>query len=362
MTGVAFLSKAGELHPNARRALLIARGDRTTAEPILRATALGLIHNYIPKPFATPDEQFHRLVTEFLDAWRQDQGPKFEALHIVDEHWSARSHELRDLLYRSGVPFAFHEAGSKEGRDLIYRAGRTESPLPLVMLYDGRVLTDPSTAEVAQALGVNVTLDDSEFDVIVVGAGPAGLAAAVYGASEGLRVLVVDRETIGGQAGSSSLIRNYLGFPRGLSGSELAARAYEHAWLFGTKFHFGVAVSGLRSEREARLIVLDDGTELRSRAVLLAMGVTYRSLGVPSLESLIGRAVFYGAATAEASAVRGEHVFVVGAGNSAGQAAMHLSKHAGRVTILVRRHHVGLPHQGDWYGRQPGGPLPHRSR
>jgi thioredoxin reductase (NADPH) len=212
-TGVVFLSKAGELHPNARRALLIAWGDRTTAEPILRATALGLIHNYIPKPFTTPDEQFHRLVTEFLDAWRQDQGPRFEALQIVGEHWSAHSHKLRDLLDRSGLPFAFHEAGSKEGQELLQHAGGVTRPLPLVVLHDGRVLTDPSMADVAEALGVNVTLDDSESDVIVVGAGPAGLAAAVYGASEGLRVLVVDRETIGGQAGSSSLIPELSGIP-----------------------------------------------------------------------------------------------------------------------------------------------------
>jgi thioredoxin reductase (NADPH) len=290
---------------------------------------------YIPKPFATPDEQFHRLVTEFLDAWRQDHGPRFEALQIVDDQWSSRSYQLRDLLHRSGIPFAFHEAGSKEGRELLHRVGVT-GPLPVAMLYDGRVRTDPSTAEVAEALGVNVTLDDSEFDVVVVGAGPAGLSAAVYGASEGLRVLVVDRETIGGQAGSSSLIRNYVGFPRGLSGSDLATRAYEQAWLFGTKFHFGVPPSGLRSEGKTRLITLDDGTELRARAVVLAMGITYRRLGIPSLQALSGRGVFYGAATAEAPAVRGEHVFVVGGGNSAGQAALHLGKYAGRVTILVR--------------------------
>ena len=208
--------------------------------------------------------------------------------------------------------------------------------MPVAILHDGRVFAQPTTIELAEALGLDVTAEAITFDVAVVGAGPAGLAAAVVAASEGLRVLVVEGDVIGGQAGTSSLIRNYLGFPRGLSGVDLALRAYLQAWFFGAKFLIGRAAIGLRTDGEARVLTLDDGSEVRSRTVVLAMGVSYRRMGIQSVDALVGRGVFYGGAATEAQAMRGEEVCVVGGANSAGQAAIYLARFATRVTLLVR--------------------------
>jgi thioredoxin reductase (NADPH) len=207
---------------------------------------------------------------------------------------------------------------------------------PVVALYDGTVLVDPTNAQVGAALGVDTQPRERPYDLTVVGGGPAGLAAAVYGASEGLRIALLEREAFGGQAGTSSLIRNYLGFPRGISGVELASRASEQAWLFGTHFIYGNPAKSLATDRDTRIVTLQDGSQVRSRAVIIATGMSYRRLEVPELESLLGAGVFYGAATVEAPAMAGKRAFVVGGGNSAGQAALHLSKYAEEITILVR--------------------------
>ena len=343
MTGTELLTHAHQLHPTAKRALLVRRGDRTTREPILQAMALGQIDYYVPKPERSPDEEFHRAITEFLDEWTRAHYRGFVEVRIVGEPWSPRSHELRDLLGRSGSATAFYAADSEEGRNLLARVDKSSARLPVVILFDRLVLVDPSNTEIADAFemispfGMNTLPDVRKFDLIIIGAGPAGLAAAVYGASEGLRTLVLERETFGGPAGTSSRIRNYLGFSRGISGSDLAWQAYQQAWLFGAAFRLAHQATRLRrNEQEGLVVTLSDGTEVAGRAVVVATGVSYRRLGIPSLEALSGAGVFYGSAVTEAQAVKGREVYVVGGGNSAGQAVMHLSNYASRVTLLVR--------------------------
>jgi thioredoxin reductase (NADPH) len=343
MTGTEFLTYAHQLYPSAKRALLFERGNRTTREPILQAMALGQIDYYVPKPEHSPDEEFHRAIAEFLDEWAREHRPASMAVRIVGDPWSPRSHELRDFFSRSVIPCAFYAADSEEGRDLLTRWEKAPEQLPVVVVFDLLPLVNPSNAEITDAFemispfGVNTLPDVRNFDLVIIGAGPSGLAAAVYGASEGLRTVVVERETFGGQAGTSSLIRNYLGFSRGISGSELAWQAYQQAWLFGATFRIARQATGLRRGDEDELVVsLSDGTEVAGRAVILATGASYRRLDVPGLEDLVGKGVFYGAAASEAQAMEGQMVYVVGGANSAGQAALHLSKYASHVTILVR--------------------------
>jgi thioredoxin reductase (NADPH) len=340
LKGPELLARVRELHPHARRALLIpwgGWGDRPTADAVLRAMALGQIDYYALKPWHSPDEFFHRTVAEYLHEWSRAALARPQEIAVVAEPRSPRAHELRSLLARNGVPHALHAPGSDEGRRLVETGGVAFTGVPLVITLDGTVLVDPSNAELAAAYGVATELGEgNEFDVVVVGAGPGGLAAAVYAASEGLRTLVVERESIGGQAGSSSLIRNYLGFSRGVSGADLAQRAYQQAWIFGTRFVLMRDARSLSSENGEHVLAISDGSEVSARAVVLATGVSYRRLSAPGLEELAGSGVYYGASVSEASGLAGEDVFVVGGGNSAGQAAMHLARFARRVTMLVR--------------------------
>src|SRR5919199_575595 len=236
MKGVEFLARTRELYPGAKRALLIAWGDRTVQEPTLRAVSLGQIDYYVTKPWGSPDERFHRIIGEFLYDWAKDRLPKFEEIRVVGERWSPRSHELRDLLARNGVLYSFHPADSKEGGKLLAQIDHSSVQLPVLILFDGQVLTNPSNIEIADACGVTPTLEKWSYDLVIIGAGPAGLAAAVYGASEGLSTLIVEGQAVGGQAGTSSLIRNYLGFPWGVGGTELTSRAAKQAWLLGATF------------------------------------------------------------------------------------------------------------------------------
>ena len=338
MTGVDFLTRANQVFPTARRLALTDLGDRASQEDIPEALVLGRIDYYEPKPGPPPNERFHEMITGYLREWTKPYRYELNAVvRVVGERWARRSHEARDLLDRYGLPHAFYPADTVEGQELLERVGRNADRLPVWVLNDGQVLVDPSNEEFADAFVGRVGEGRQAFDVVVVGGGPAGLAAAVYGASEGLSTLVVEGEAIGGQAGASSMIRNYPGFPRGIGGQELTTQAFQQARLFGADFRFARRARGLYRDGEDELVVpLSDGTEVAGRAVIVATGASYRRLGVPELEGLSGAGVFYGSATTEARALRGREVYVVGGANSAGQAAMHLSRYASRVTLLVR--------------------------
>jgi thioredoxin reductase (NADPH) len=338
----SFFGAVGELHPFAKRVLLIDWGgwnDQSVAADVLDAMAKARIDYYAPKPRCTPDESFHRLIAELLYEWSRAHSPGASEATLIGEEGTLRVHELRSLLAGSGVPYRFEEHGSPVAQQLLAQAGQDApaTTAPVLVVRDGRIFPDPSNAELAGAFGVATELgSEREFDVIVIGAGPGGLTAAVYAASEGLSTLVIDRAGPGGQAGSSSLIRNYLGFSRGISGGELSQRAYQQAWVFGARFSLMRDVRALRREGNRWIVVLDDGNEAGGRTVVLATGTSYRRLEAPALERLIGAGVFYGASVSEARAQAGGQAYVVGGGNSAGQAAIHLSRYAASVTLVVR--------------------------
>jgi thioredoxin reductase (NADPH) len=337
--GTQLLARVRQFFPTARRGLLISFGDQSAPAPFLEAAALGWLEFYLAKPSWSPDEQFHRVITGSLEEWWREQGGRGgrgELVTVIGDDPSARVHEIRDLLARNSIPFGFYPSDSPEGRAALRRLGVSEPAGPVVSLYTGVVLVDPANVAVAKALGLDVRPTGRVYDVVIVGAGPAGLAAAVYAASEGLSTALLEREAFGGQAGTSSRIRNYLGFPDGVSGGELAQRAYQQAWVFGTHLVYGNPATSLAKDRDTLVVGLEDGSETRARAVVIAGGVSYRRLQVPELEGLAGAGVFYGAGTIEAQAIAGKPAFVVGGGNSAGQAALHLSKYARQVTILVR--------------------------
>ena len=282
-----------------------------------------------------PDELFHERVSNFLYEWARARNMASYAVRVVGQPWSRRSHEIRDLLQRNGLPNAYCTPDSPEGRELRRSAG-SDGRLPLVAFPDDRLLVDPTNEQVAEAVGIGMHPCDDEFDVVVVGGGPAGLSAGVYGASEGLRTLVVEDRAIGGQAGASALIRNYLGFPRGITGADLAGQAYQQAWIFGTGFAFMRTAERLEQEEDRLAVTLSDGKRVATTAVVLATGASYRVLEAPGVQELQGAGVYYGGATAEAQLVEGEDVYIVGGANSAGQAALYLARYAHSVTLLVR--------------------------
>ncbi|HEX2273824.1 MAG TPA: FAD-dependent oxidoreductase [Acidimicrobiales bacterium] len=338
MTGSELLGEVRRLHPHAKRVLLVPWGglwDRPTGEAVFQAIAHGRIDHYVIRPSAPPDELFHQAISSFLLEWAEALRTSPHTVHVVGESWSGRAYQLREQLERCAMPHSFALADSPDGRALIARVGG-EAKLPLVLFPDGTVLADPSNAEIAGVGRVPARPERKEFDLVIVGAGPAGLSAAVYGASEGFSTLVVDEGGIGGQATSSSLIRNYLGFPRGVSGGRLAQQAYEQAWVFGADFAFMQRVTGLGRDDDGLFLILSEGGRVHARAVVLAMGATYRRLGIPAIEALNGAGVFYGGPASEAPAMAGRDVYVLGGANSAGQAALHLARYARRVTLVVR--------------------------
>jgi thioredoxin reductase (NADPH) len=329
---------ARRAHPQAKRALLISPNvwtDPDEAAAIRGAMALGRIEHFLLEPGPPPDEVFHEGIASFLLEWARERRLVPHTVHIVGREWSGRAYELRAVFESCAVPHRFSLADSDEGRAIIAKAG-PDVRLPLMLLPDGRALSDPSNAEIARAAGAPEHLDDRTFDLLVLGAGPAGLSAAVYGASEGLNVVVVDAAGIGGQARSSSLIRNYLGFARGVSGSRLAEQAYDQAAALGANFVFMHRATTIARADGGFALELADGRMTHARVVILATGASYRRLEIPGLDELLGAGVFYGGPVSEAPALAGKEVFVVGGGNSAGQAALHLARYARHVTILIR--------------------------
>jgi thioredoxin reductase (NADPH) len=338
--GVEVLAAIRRIDPTALRVAAVRWGDWESLRSVFGAVTVGKVDHWVPRPVQAPDEEFHRSISEFLREWSSQRGGGFEAVRVIGERWSARSQELRDLFARHRVPAGFYDATSGQARQMLGELGLELPELPVVVLRFGAerpALVNPSNIEIADAFGLMRPIPPGEvFDVAVVGAGPAGLAAAVGASSEGLRTVVAEHEAIGGQAGTSSMIRNYPGFSQGISGARLAQETRRQAWTFGTTFRFMRQAEGLSRRDGLYRLRLSDGGVLTSRTVIIATGATYRRLGIPHLEDLQGRGVFYGAAASEAPAMRGRNVFVAGGGNSAGQAALHLAKWASHVTILVR--------------------------
>jgi thioredoxin reductase (NADPH) len=342
-SGRHLLEHVRQLHPHAGRALLVPANvwsDQPTADAIRDSMALGRIDYYVARPVGSLDEVFHAAVSSFLLEWARERRVIPQTVHVVGETWSGRAYELREVFEQCAAPHAFCLAASDKGRELLARAG-PDTKLPMMVLPDGRFLSDPSNAEIAEIVGAPAALEECDFDVVIVGSGPAGLSAAVYGASEGLRILVVDEGGIGGQARSSSWIRNYLGFPMGVSGSRLAEQAYEQAVAFGATFLLMHRATALARSGDRLTVSLEDGRRVSATTVILATGATYRRLDVPSLETLHGAGVFYGGPVSEAPALKGKDAYVAGGGNSAGQAALHLARYARRVTLVVRAPSLG---------------------
>jgi thioredoxin reductase (NADPH) len=337
MNGVGFLSEAMEIHPQAKRALLTAYADTTAA---IDAINEARIHYYLMKPWDPPEEKLFPAIDDLLTDWNSTFRPLYEGIRVLGTRWSNRSYELRDFLARNQVPYQWIDVElaqtDPEVRTLITSLGPEAETLPLVLFPDGTRLAEPPLPAVADKVGLRTHALTNFYDLAIVGGGPAGLAAAVYGASEGLRTVMIEREAPGGQAGLSSRIENYLGFPSGLSGSDLARRAVAQARRFGVEILSPQDVVGLRVEGPYRFIKLADGAEISCNALLLAMGVQWRTLDVPGIDRLQGAGVYYGGGTSEAISCRGETVYIIGGANSAGQAAMHFSKFADKVVMLVR--------------------------
>jgi thioredoxin reductase (NADPH) len=333
---------ARTLHPDARRALLVPWGawaKQESAHTILLGIALGDFSYYVLKPWTARDEFFRRTVAEFIHEWSRSELSNLREVVVVAAQHSGRAYAVSDLLGRNGIPHAFRARASKLGQEALEYIGQPEGEVVVWMAATGGpILVDPTDAEILQGWGLptELAVDDRDVDLLLVGAGPAGLAAAVYAASEDVRTLVVEREAIGGQAGASSLIRNYLGFARGLSGAELAQRGYQQAWVFGARFLLTRQVDRLTRSADGFRVNIRDVGEVTARAVIISSGVSYRRLGVPSLEQLSGQGVYYGASVSAAHALSGLSAAVVGAGNSAGQAALHLARYCSAVHLLVR--------------------------
>jgi thioredoxin reductase (NADPH) len=334
MTGVEFLEKAIEMFPEAKRDLLTAYADTDAA--IRAINEVGLDY-YLQKPWDPPEEHLYPILDDQLDDWRADFKPPFEGVRVVGDRWSPDSHRVRDFLARNRVPFRWLDVeSSEEARQIVERLDHGTPKLPVVVFQDGSYLEAPENREVAERIGLRTRAERPFYDLIIIGGGPSGLAAAVYGASEGLKTVLIEREAPGGQAGTSSFIENYLGFPQGLKGSELARRAVDQARKFEVEILTPQEVAEVRVEDPYRVIRLGDGTELSCHALIIATGVSYRKLDAPGVARLTGAGVYYGASLTEAFSYKDEDVYIVGGANSAGQAGMYFSDHARKVVIVYR--------------------------
>ena len=337
MSGVEFISKAMESYPDARRVLLTAYADTDAA---IQAINHAKIQHYLLKPWDPPEQQLYPVLDDLLGDWQATYRPAFEGVRVLGSQWSPRSYAVRDFLARNQVPYRFFDVETadknSEVRTLLESDGCDRTKLPVAIFSDGTVLCDPTIVEIAGQLGLRTRAETSFYDLLIVGGGPAGLGAAVYGASEGLRTVMIEGEAPGGQAGMSSRIENYLGFPAGLSGADLARRAVTQARKFGVEILTPQEVTKLRVDGASKFVTLQDGTEIGAKAVVIATGVSYRKLDVPGMAHVQGAGVYYGAAMTEAATCKGEDVYIVGGANSAGQAAMFFSQGARRVVMLVR--------------------------
>ena len=333
MTGVEFLVRAMDYYPEAKRALLTAYAD---TEAAIQAINTAKINYYLTKPWDPPEERLYPVLNDLLETWKEGYKAPFEGIRVVGARYALRDHQVRDFLSRNRVPYVWLDPEKNdESVELLSRFKLEDRKLPVVLFGDGSYLVQPNQMELAAKIGLRVTSAHDSYDLIIIGAGPAGLAAAVYGASEGLRTLVIEDEAPGGQAGSSSKIENYLGFPEGVSGQLLADRATIQATRLGAELLTQKA-TGIRTENNYHIVKLSDGREVSCHACLIAVGVNYRRLNIPGVERLTGAGVYYGAAMTEARACTDETVYLVGGANSAGQAAMYFSKYARQVTMLVR--------------------------
>ena len=334
MTGTQFLARAQVHYPDAKKALLTAYADTDAAIEAINDVALD---HYLMKPWDPPEDHLYPVLDDLLDDWRADRPAPFDGIRVAGLRWSPISHDVRDFLARNQLPYRFLDVErDDDAARLVDAATDGAGTTPLVLLPDGSTLVRPDHRSLAEAVGLQTEAKNPFYDLVIVGAGPAGLGAGVYGASEGLRTVILEREATGGQAGTSSRIENYLGFPAGISGSDLARRAATQARRLGAEILTAVDATGVRIDDGFHVVELNDGSELGCHALVIATGMTIRELDVPGHERLVGAGVYYGAAPSEAAAYRGGDVFVVGGANSAGQAAMMLSRHAASVTILVR--------------------------
>ncbi|WP_200301527.1 FAD-dependent oxidoreductase [Streptomyces adelaidensis] len=333
MNGIEFLEQALDVYPGARRVLLTAYADTNAAIDAINVIDLD---HYLLKPWDPPEEKLYPVLDDLLQAWRAADRTRVDTTKVVGHRWSARSSGVREFLARNQVPYRWYSSDEPEGRRLLAAAGADGQRLPLVVTPDGTPLVEPEDPELARRVGLATTPDQDFYDLVVIGGGPAGLGAAVYGASEGLRTLLVERSATGGQAGQSSRIENYLGFPDGVSGAQLTGRARRQATRFGAEILTAREVSGLELNGAARTVRFSDGSAVAAHSVILATGVAYRQLAAPGCADLTGCGVFYGSALTEAAGCQGHDVYIVGGANSAGQAAMYLARGAKSVTLLVR--------------------------
>jgi thioredoxin reductase (NADPH) len=338
--GIEFLSHVPRYSRTTKRAISVNWGNFASSADVFRAIGIGQVDLILIRPERARDEEFHAAINDALVDWQVGQGSAFEAVRLIGHRYDERTVTLRDQFSRNSIPVGFYDVDAPSGQAALEDLGLSSPELPVLVFRftsPPAVLANPTDFEIVDVFGLGEPLDpETVYDVIIIGGGPSGLAAAVYAASEGLHTVIVEQAAVGGQAGTSSMIRNYPGFSRGISGAQLAFRSFLQAWTFGTEFLWLREAVGLDRDGDERLVSLSDGETARARAVIIATGVQYRRLDVPELENLVGRGVYYGAVVSESRAMEGREVAVIGGGNSAGQAAIHLAKYATHVTILVR--------------------------
>ena len=335
MEGVDFLHEAIKIYPEAKRVLLTAYSDTVAAIKAINNVQLDY---YLTKPWNPPEEKLYPVINDLLDDWQSHYKPNFKGIKLVGYQFSPKSHEIKDYLAGNLIPYAWFDVETNpEGKKLLEINHLSVDDLPLIIFEDGHCTGQPTIRQIADKIGLGLRVKNDIYDVVIIGAGPAGLAAAVYGSSEGLKTLLIERRAPGGQAGTSSRIENYLGFPAGLSGADLTRRAINQATRLGAEFLSPNEVKEIKQKDGYKTIVLEDGPDIVSRAVVITTGVDYRKLEIKGVENFTGAGIYYGAATTEASACKGKEVFIIGGGNSAGQAAMYLSKYALKVYIIIRR-------------------------